>query len=400
MKTKSIQNLDLKGKRVLIRVDFNVPLKDGRVQDDTRITAALPTIQYVLKQGASVVLMSHLGRPGGTVNSEYSLQPVAEYLKTLVAQPVQFVSSCVGPEAEEASASLEPGSILVLENLRFHAAEEGKGVDSSEQETFAEHLSRHADVYINDAFGTSHRAHASISGIVKYFDQAAAGFLLEKEVNYLGTALESPAKPFLAIIGGAKISGKIDVITHLLGKVDSLIIGGGMAYTFFKARGEKIGNSICEDDKLDLARQIISEAQAKGVQLLLPLDNVIADEYSNDATIETVDAGQIPEGWEGLDIGPKSRAQFAEVIHEAKTIVWNGPMGCFEMPNFSAGTNAIAEAVAASEAVSIIGGGDSVSAVKQAGLADQMTHISTGGGASLEFLEGKILPGVAALTEE
>jgi phosphoglycerate kinase len=397
MNMKSIRDLDLNGKRVLIRVDFNVPLQDGQVQDDTRITSALPTIQHALEQGASVVLMSHLGRPKGKVVSEFSLKPVAEYLATLVSQPVTFVPDCVGAEAEAASSELAPGSILVLENLRFHPAEEGKGVEVSEQEAFAEQLSRHGDVYINDAFGTSHRPHASMAGVVKHFAQAAAGFLLEKEITYLGTALENPAKPFVAIIGGAKISGKIDVITNLLGKVDSLIVGGGMAYTFYKAQGGEIGNSICEDDKLDLAREIMAEAESKGVSLLLPLDNVIADDFSNEANIQTVAAGNIPEGWEGLDIGPESRDLFSQVIRSAKTIVWNGPMGCFEMPNFSAGTNAIAEAVAASDSVSIIGGGDSVSAVKQAGLADQMTHISTGGGASLEFLEGKTLPGVAAL---
>lgn len=398
MNKKTIRDLDLAGKRVLMRVDFNVPVSDGVVQDDTRITSALPTIQYALEQGASVILMSHLGRPKGSPKPEFSLKPVADHLSTLVSNEVKFVGDCVGAEVEAAAAALVPGQILLLENLRFHAEEEGKGVDPEAQAAFAAALGALGDVYVNDAFGTSHRAHASMAGVTAHFDDAAAGFLLEKEINYLGKALDNPQRPFVAIIGGAKISGKIDVVTNLMSKVDTLIIGGGMAYTFFRAQGQAIGNSLVEDDKVELAKEIMAEAAAKSVDLLLPVDNVIADAFDNDANTQIV-SGDIPDGWMGLDIGPASRALFSERIRSAKTVVWNGPMGCFEMPNFAAGTNEVARAVADSDSVSIIGGGDSVSAVNKAGLADKMTHISTGGGASLEFLEGKTLPGVAALSD-
>lgn len=400
MKKKIITDIDVRGQRVLMRVDFNVPVNDdGTVGDDTRIEAALPSIRHVLDQGGSLVLMSHLGRPKGEAKPEFSLKPVAAALSDKLGIPVDFAEDCVGDGAAEKASALQPGQVLLLENLRFHPEEEGKGVEAEAQEAFAKKLAALGDVYVNDAFGTAHRAHASMAVVTRYFENCVAGFLLEKEITYLAKTLEAPEKPFVAIIGGAKISGKIDVVTQLMEKVDTLLIGGGMAYTFFKAKGQTIGNSIHEDDKLELAKQIMADAEAKGIKLLLPVDNVIADDFSASANTR-VASGDIPDGWEGLDIGPKTRELFAAEIAGAKTVVWNGPMGCFEMEPFAAGTNVIAQAVADSDSVSIIGGGDSVSAVKKAGLDDRITHISTGGGASLELMEGKELPGLAALTDK
>ncbi len=401
MNKKTISDINVTSKKVLMRVDFNVPIENGIVEDDTRIDAALPSVRYVLDRGGSVILMSHLGRPkAGKREPEFSMKPLVAVLAAKLGVPVQFASDCVGPEASAKAAALKAGQVLLLENLRYHAEEEGKGATTEQQEAFAKALASLGEVYVNDAFGTAHRAHASVAVVNKYFKESAAGFLLEKEITYLAKTLESPSRPFVAIIGGAKISGKIDVVTNLLNKVDTLLIGGGMAYTFFKAQGFTIGGSIHEDDKLDLAKQILADAKAKGVKLLLPLDNVIADAFSETANTQ-VTSGNIPDGWEGLDIGPKTRALFSAEIAKAKTVVWNGPMGCFEMAPFAAGTNAVAQAVADNSlCVSVIGGGDSVSAIKKAGLDDKITHISTGGGASLELMEGKVLPGLAALSDK
>jgi phosphoglycerate kinase len=401
MNKKTISDINVTSKKVLMRVDFNVPIENGIVEDDTRIDAALPSVRYVLERGGSVILMSHLGRPkAGKREPEFSMKPLVAVLAAKLGVPVDFASDCVGPEASAKAAALQAGQVLLLENLRYHAEEEGKGATTEQQEAFAKALASLGEVYINDAFGTAHRAHASVAVVNKYFKESAAGFLLEKEITYLAKTLESPSRPFVAIIGGAKISGKIDVVTNLLNKVDTLLIGGGMAYTFFKAQGFTIGGSIHEDDKLDLAKQILADAKAKGVKLLLPLDNVIADAFSETANTQ-VTSGNIPDGWEGLDIGPKTRALFSAEIAKAKTVVWNGPMGCFEMAPFAAGTNAVAQAVADNSlCVSVIGGGDSVSAIKKAGLDDKITHISTGGGASLELMEGKVLPGLAALSDK
>ncbi len=417
MNKKTIRDLDLKGKRVLMRVDFNVPLTDeGKVGDDTRIRAALPTIEYVLEQeGASLVLMSHLGRPKGSVNPAFSLKPAADYLASLVDAPVSFAPDCVGSEVKTMVDSMQPGSVTVLGNLRFHPEEEGKAKladDASAEEkvaakeamkqaqiAFSEQLAELGDVYICDAFGTAHRAHASMAVVTNYMEESAAGFLLEKEIEYIGGVLSAPEAPFVAIIGGAKISGKIDVVTNLLDKCDTILIGGGMAYTFYKAQGISIGNSLVEDDKVELAREILAQAAGKGVNLLLPIDNVVADAFSADANTEVVE-GDIADGWMALDIGPETLKQYSAVIAEAKTVMWNGPMGCFEMAPFAAGTFGVCQAVADADCISVIGGGDSVSAVHKSGLADKMSHISTGGGASLEFMEGKMLPGIAALSDK
>ena len=400
----SIRDLDLAHKHVFMRVDFNVPLsEDGsEITDDTRIKETLPSIEYALRHKAKLILASHLGRPKGKVNLKYSLRPVVDRLRTLLDHAlgtktnVAFAPDCVGDIAKEMARQLESGQVLLLENLRFHAEEEANDPE------FSKKLAALCDVYVNDAFGSAHRAHASTEGITHYVKQSAAGLLMEKELNYLGKALESPTRPFVAIIGGSKISGKIDVINNLLDKVDTLVIVGGMAYTFDRALGVTTGKSLLEEDKIEVAKAALDKAKAKGVQLLLPIDNILADSFSNDAKTQTWDSTvNFPGDWQGLDVGPKSVAAIKDVIRSARTIVWNGPAGVFEFPKFAVGTNAIAEAVAANkDAISVIGGGDSVAAVKQAGVADQIKHISTGGGASLEFLEGKKLPGVEALTEK
>jgi phosphoglycerate kinase len=401
----SIRDLKLENKRVFIRVDFNVPLTDDgqEITDDTRIVATLPTIEYALRHKAKVILASHLGRPKGKPNPKYSLRPVVDRLRELLDKKeddysinVAFAPDCVGEIAEEMAHKLESGQVLLLENLRFHPEEEANDPE------FSKALASLAEIYVNDAFGSAHRAHASTEGITHYLKPAAAGLLMENEITYLGKALESPEKPFVAIIGGSKISGKIDVIDNLLDKVDTLVIVGGMAYTFQRALGVSTGKSLVEEDKIDLAKQAIDKAKARGVNLLLPVDNILADSFANDAKTRVWDCSKnFPPDWQGLDIGPKSIAAIQKVVSTARTIVWNGPAGVFEFPRFAVGTNAIAHSVSANKAAtSIIGGGDSVSAINQAGVADQITHISTGGGASLEFLEGKKLPGVEALTDK
>ena len=399
MNKLTLKDLDVHGKRVLMRVDFNVPIKDGVVTDDTRITAALPSINYVLENGGSLVLMSHCGRPKGEKNMEFSLKPAADRLAELVDAKVTLAPDVIGDEVKPLVDALQPGEILVLENVRFYKEEEGKGCTLEEQEAFAKELASYGDVYVSDAFGTAHRAHASMAVVTKFIEPCAAGFLLEKEIEYLGKALEAPEKPFVAIIGGAKISGKIDVVTNFLDKCDAILIGGGMAYTFYKAQGKSIGNSLVEEDKIELAGEILKQAEAKGVKLLLPVDNIVADAFSADANTKVVE-GDIEDGWMALDIGPKTIELYCNEVASAKTVVWNGPMGCFEMEPFSKGTFAVCEAVAKSDSISIIGGGDSVAAVKLSGMADQMSHVSTGGGASLEFMEGKQLPGIVALTDK
>jgi phosphoglycerate kinase len=387
---QTVRDVDVRGKRVLVRVDFNVPLADGKVTDDRRIVGALPTIKYLVDQGARVVLCSHLGRPKGGPDPKYSLAPAAARLSELLGKPVKQISDCVGPAVEAAVAEMKPGDVVLLENLRFHPEEE------KNDPVFAQQLAKLGDVYVNDAFGSAHRAHASTEGVAHYLP-AVAGFLMEKELNFLGRALADPEHPFVAIIGGAKISGKIDVIENLLPKVDALLIGGGMANTFFKAQGYAVGDSLVEDDRLDMAHAVLAKA---GRKLVLPVDVVIADAFSADAKTRTVSADEVPAGWRIMDVGPATIERFNQELATAKTVVWNGPMGVFEMQPFAAGTVAVAEILAESHATTIIGGGDSAAAVEQAGLADKMTHISTGGGASLEFLEGKELPGVAALRDK
>ena len=391
---KSVEDIDVSGKKVIVRCDFNVPQdENGRITDDKRIVAALPTIKYLLEHNAAVILCSHLGRPKGEFKMKYSLAPVAERLSELLGQKVTLAKDVIGEDAKKLAAALKPGEAMLLENVRFHKEEE------KNDPAFAKELASMAEIYVNDAFGTAHRAHASTAGIADYLP-AVCGFLIQKEISIMGKALADPARPFVAILGGAKVSGKIGVINNLIEKCDTIIIGGGMSYTFMKAMGKEIGTSLCEEDKLDLAKDLMKKAEDKGVKLLLPVDTVCADHFAADATPVVYDAGALPADMMGLDIGPKTIELFSDAVKDAGTVVWNGPMGVFEFDAFAVGTKAVAKAIAASHAVSIIGGGDSAAAVEKLGFADKMTHISTGGGASLEFLEGLELPGIACLEDK
>ncbi|HDX9590018.1 TPA: phosphoglycerate kinase [Bacillus pseudomycoides] len=394
MNKKSIRDVDLKGKRVFCRVDFNVPMKEGKITDETRIRAALPTIQYLVEQGAKVILASHLGRPKGQVVEEMRLTPVAARLGELLGKDVKKADEAFGPAVQEMVAAMNEGDVLVLENVRFYAGEEKNDAE------LAKEFAALADIFVNDAFGAAHRAHASTAGIADYLP-AVSGFLMEKELEVLGKALSNPDRPFTAIIGGAKVKDKIGVIRHLLDKVDNLIIGGGLAYTFVKAQGHEIGQSLCEDDKIELAKEFMQLAKEKGVNLYMPVDCVVADEFSETANRQVVDIDSIPADWQSLDIGPKTSAIYADVIKNSKLVVWNGPMGVFEMAPYAEGTKAVGQALAEAEGTySVIGGGDSAAAVEKFGMADKMSHISTGGGASLEFMEGKELPGVVCLNDK
>ncbi len=430
MNKKTVKDIDVKGKRVLVRCDFNVPLKDGSITDDKRIVGALPTIKYLLSEGAKVILCSHMGKPHAVLTEgfglnkkekakvealpegereaakaqmlkkaaeedpkKFTLKPVADRLNEYLDGKVTFATDIIGPDAKAKAAALKDGEALLLENVRFDARE------TKNDPAFAKELASYADVFVNDAFGTAHRAHASTAGVTAYIP-GVSGFLIEKELTVMGEALENPARPFVAILGGAKVSDKIGVIENLIDKVDTLIIGGGMAYTFFKAIGNSVGTSICEDDKIDLAKELMAKARAKGVDFLIPVDNVIGREYKEDTTFMRIYSDSIPDGWMGLDIGSTTQELYANTIKGAGTVIWNGPMGVSEWDNFAAGTEAVAHAIAESGAISIIGGGDSAAAVKKLGYADKMTHISTGGGASLEFLEGKVLPGIACLEDK
>ncbi len=394
MNKKTIKDIDLKGKKVFVRCDFNVPMDENQnITDNARIVAALPTIKYLLEQNCKIILASHLGRPKGEFKPEYSLAPVAKELSKLLDKNVIMAKDVIGEDAMQKAKDLKEGEILLIENVRFHKEE------TENDPEFSKKLASMAEIFVNDAFGTAHRAHSSTTGIAQYIP-AVSGFLIEKELKFLGNAVNNPERPFVAILGGAKVSDKIGVIDNLLEKVDTLIIGGGMAYTFFKAQGYEVGNSICELDKLDLANHLIEKAKEKGVKLLLPVDTKIAKEAKEDTESKTVKCTEIPADWEGLDIGEETIKLFTEEIKNAKTIVWNGPLGLFEIKEFATGTNAMAKALAEIDAITIIGGGDSAAAVKKAGLEDKMTHISTGGGASLEFLEGKNLPGIEALMDK
>ena len=391
---KSVEDIDVSGKKVIVRCDFNVPQdENGRITDDKRIVAALPTIKYLLEHNAAVILCSHLGRPKGEFKMKYSLAPVAERLSELLGQKVTLAKDVIGEDAKKLAAALKPGEAMLLENVRFHKEEE------KNDPAFAKELASMAEIYVNDAFGTAHRAHASTAGIADYLP-AVCGFLIQKEISIMGKALADPARPFVAILGGAKVSDKIGVINNLIEKCDTIIIGGGMSYTFMKAMGKEIGTSLCEEYKLDLAKDLMKKAEDKGVKLLLPVDTVCADHFAADATPVVYDAGALPADMMGLDIGPKTIELFSDAVKDAGTVVWNGPMGVFEFDAFAVGTKAVAKAIAASHAVSIIGGGDSAAAVEKLGFADKMTHISTGGGASLEFLEGLELPGIACLEDK
>jgi len=394
MNKKTIEDIDVKGKKVIVRVDFNVPLDENRkITDDKRIVGALPTIKYLVDKGAKTILVSHLGRPKEGFEEKYSMKPTAERLGELLGKEVIMAKDVIGEDAKAKAAALKDGEVLMLENVRFHKEE------TKNDPAFAKELASMAEIYVNDAFGTAHRAHASTAGLADYLP-AVCGYLIQKEIEIMGKALSNPERPFVAILGGAKVSDKIAVIENLIDKVDTLIIGGGMAYTFFKAKGYNIGTSICEDDKVDLAKSLLEKAQSKGVKLLLPVDNVVGKEFKNDTEFKVVDSDSIPDGWMGMDIGPKTIEAYAAEIKNAKTVVWNGPMGVFEFSNFEKGTKEVARAVAESGSTSIIGGGDSAAAVEQLGFADKITHISTGGGASLEFLEGKVLPGIDVLLDK
>lgn len=391
---KTIEDIDVNGKRVLVRCDFNVPQdEEGNITDDRRIVAALPTIKYLMEHNAKVILCSHLGRPKGEFNMKYSLKPIAKRLSELLGKKVHMADDVIGDSAKSLVASLREGDVMLLENVRFHKEEEANDM------AFSKALAELADVYVNDAFGTAHRAHASTEGVAKYLP-AVCGYLIQKEINVMGKALNNPVRPFVAILGGKKVSDKINVITNLIDKVDELLIGGGMAYTFFKAKGYEIGKSICEDDKVELAKELMEKAAHKGVKLLLPIDNVVATEFSNDAESKVVASNEIPADWEGVDIGPETVKLYGDALKNAKTVIWNGPMGVFEFDKFAVGTNEIAKILGGLDAITIIGGGDSAAAIEKGGFADKMTHISTGGGASLEFLEGKELPGIACLLDK
>ncbi len=396
MNKKTVDDISVKGKKVLVRCDFNVPIQDGKITDETRIIGALPTIKKLIDEGAKVILCSHMGKPKGEPKPELSLAPVAKSLSAHLGKEVVFApdNNVVGDNAKAAVAAMNDGDVVLLENTRYRA-EETKNVDE-----FSKELASLADVFVNDAFGTAHRAHCSNVGVTKYLDTAVGGYLINKEIEYLGNAVNNPVRPLVAILGGSKVSSKISVINNLLEKVDTLIIGGGMAYTFMNALGEEVGDSLLEEDYLDYAKEMIQKAEEKGVKLLIPVDTVVATAFDNDAESKTVTRGGIEKGWQGLDIGEKTIELFKDALKDAKTVVWNGPMGVFEMPNFAKGTNAIAHLLSELDATTIIGGGDSVAAVNQAGLGDKMSHISTGGGASLEFLEGKELPGIVALNDK
>lgn len=394
MSKKTVRDIDVQGKKVLVRCDFNVPMDENKnITDNRRIVAALDTIKYLLEQNCKVILCSHLGRPKGEVNPKYSLAPVAKELSRLLGKEVKLAEDVVGESAKALTSNMSEGEIVLLENVRYEAGEE------KNDEELSKKFASLAEVYVNDAFGTAHRAHSSTTGVASFLP-AVSGFLIEKELKFLGSALENPERPFVAILGGAKVSDKIGVIDNLLEKVDTLIIGGGMAYTFFKAMGYEVGKSLCEVDKLDLAKSLMEKAKAKGVKLMLPVDNRVGKEFSNDTESKFVNSTEIPADWEGLDIGPKTIEMYSEELRNAKTVVWNGPLGAFEMEQFAEGTNSIARILADVEATTIVGGGDSAAAVEKVGLADKFTHISTGGGASLEFLEGKKLPGIEALQDK